>query len=101
MYVLRGNALTVYPSTIEDPIELFYVRYPRTPNWTYSAITNGEPIFNINDPSYQDFEVADSEFYKLVNKICQYCGVQIREAEVVQYMAGQEQISEANEVNKT
>ncbi len=101
VYLMRGNAMAVYPTTITDPIELFYVRYPRTPNWSYSSITNGEPIFNINDPLYQDFEVADSEFYKLVNKICQYCGVQIREAEVVQYMAGQEQISEVNEVNKT
>lgn len=100
-YILRGNSLAVYPTTITSPLELFYVRYPRTPNWTYSNITNGEPIFNISDPLYQDFEVADSEFYKLVIKICQYCGVQIREEQVVQYTTQQEQISEQNEVAKT
>ena len=99
-YVLRGNSITIYPDTgtTGDPVTLFYVRYPRTPNWSYSLITNGEPIFNINDPLYQDFEVPESEFYKLVIKICQYCGVQIREEQVVAYTAQQEQITETKNV---
>ena len=100
-YLMRGNALEVYPTTVDTDLELFYVRYPRVPNWTYLAITNGEPIFNANDPLYQDFEVADSEYYKLVTKILQYCGVQIREADVVQYAVQQEQIIETNDTSKT
>lgn len=102
-YVLRGNAITIYPDTgtTGDAVTVFYARYPRTPNWTYSNITNGEPIFNINDPSYQDFEVAESEYYKLVMKICQYCGVQIREEQVVQYAMAQENITEQNDNTKT
>lgn len=102
-YVLRGNAITIYPDTgtTGDTVTLYYIRWPRTPNWTYSAITNGEPIFNINDPSYQDFEVSESEVYKLIMKICQYCGVQIREEQVVQYTQQQELLTEQNDNAKT
>jgi len=102
-YVLRGNAITIYPDTgtTGDTVTLYYIRWPRTPNWTYSAITNGEPIFNINDPSYQDFEVSESEVYKLIMKIYQYCGVQIREEQVVQYTQQQELLTEQNDNAKT
>jgi hypothetical protein len=102
-YVLRGNAITIYPDTgtTGDDVTIFYIRYPRTPNWTYSNITNGEPIFNINDPSYQDFEVSESEVYKLIMKICQYSGVQIREEQVVQYTMQQEALTEQNDNTKT
>lgn len=90
-YVMHGNHMTVYPSSISAPIEAYYIRYPKTPNWTYIS-TTGEPIFDGSSPLYQDFEISDTESYKLVSKILQYCGVQIRESEVVQYASNQEQI---------
>jgi hypothetical protein len=98
-YVMHGNDISVYPASILDDgaIEIFYIRYPRIPNWTYSTITNSEPIFNQNDPAYQDFEVAETEYVKLALKILQYCGVQIREQEVVTYAAQQEQITHQTE----
>ena len=98
-YVMHGNDISVYPASILDDgaIEMFYIRYPRIPNWTYSTITNSEPIFNQNDPAYQDFEVAETEYVKLALKILQYCGVQIREQEVVTYAAQQEQITHQTE----
>jgi hypothetical protein len=98
-YVMHGNDISVYPASILDDgaIEIFYIRYPRIPNWTYSTITNSEPIFNQNNPAYQDFEVAETEYVKLALKILQYCGVQIREQEVVTYAAQQEQITHQTE----
>jgi hypothetical protein len=98
-YVMHGNDISVYPASILDDgaIEIFYIRYPRIPNWTYNTITNSEPIFNQNDPAYQDFEVAETEYVKLALKILQYCGVQIREQEVVTYAAQQEQITHQTE----
>jgi len=98
-YVMHGNDISVYPASILDDgaIEMFYIRYPRTPNWTYNIIANSEPIFNQNDPAYQDFEVAETEYVKLALKILQYCGVQIREQEVVTYAAQQEQITHQTE----
>jgi len=86
-YTMVGNSIEVYPTTITGTIDCYYARYPKTPMWTYSAFTNGEPIFNSSDPNYQDFEVAYSEFETLVVKILQYAGVQIREADVVAYTA--------------
>lgn len=98
-YVMHGNDISVYPASIlnDGAIEMFYIRYPRTPNWTYNTISNSEPIFNQNDPAYQDFEVAETEYVKLALKILQYCGVQIREQEVVTYAAQQEQITHQTE----
>jgi hypothetical protein len=94
---LDGSGFWVSHIWIPKCIEIFYIRYPRIPNWTYSTITNSEPIFNQNDPAYQDFEVAETEYVKLALKILQYCGVQIREQEVVTYAAQQEQITHQTE----
>lgn len=90
-YVMHGNHINVYPSTISTPIELYYIRYPKTPNWTYNMIGD-IAVFNGSSPQYQDFEIAYSELYKVVIKILEYSGVQIREDQVVQYVSNQEQL---------
>ena len=96
-YVMHGNSIELYPSSIQDNLELFYIRYPKIPNWTYTLISNGQPVFDFSSTLYQDFEVAETEYVKLVLKILQYCGVQIREQEVVTYAAQQEQITHQTE----
>lgn len=88
-YVMQGNQISVYPDTIVDPINLYYVRYPQDPKWTYTVV-DGSPLFNQSANDYQDFELAISDFPKLVVKICQYAGVSIREAEVVQAAKAEE-----------
>ena len=82
-YVMQGNQVAVYPITITDDINIYYVRYPADPKWTYTVV-DGSPLFNQSANDYQDFELAISDFPKLVIKICQYAGVSIREADVVQ-----------------
>ena len=82
-YVLQGDNITVYPNTIINNIETYYVRYPYDPKWTYTVV-NGSPLFNQSANDYQDFELTPSDFPKLVIKICEYAGVSIREQEVVQ-----------------
>lgn len=82
-YVLQGDNITVYPNTIINNIETYYVRYPYDPKWTYTVV-NGSPLFNQSANDYQDFELTVSDFPKLVIKICEYAGVSIREQEVVQ-----------------
>ena len=82
-YVLQGDNLTIYPDTIINNIETYYVRYPYDPKWTYTVV-NGSPLFNQSANDYQDFELTPSDFPKLVIKICEYAGVSIREQEVVQ-----------------
>jgi hypothetical protein len=81
-YVMQGTQVAVYPATITDNINIYYVRYPADPKWTYTVV-NGSPLFNQSANDYQDFELAISDFPKLVVKICEYAGVSIREMDVV------------------
>lgn len=92
-YTQEGGILTVYPDTINLPneVDAQYFRYPKDPKWTYITLVNGEPSFDQSQLDYQDFELPMEDEYKLVIKILQYCGVSIREAEVVQFGLSQEQ----------
>lgn len=80
-YVLQGNDINIYPNTITSGVSTYYVRYPYDPKWTYTMV-NGSPLFNQSAGDYQDFELTDSDFPRLVAKICEYAGVSIRESEV-------------------
>ena len=83
-----GNTITIYPSTITTAgdVTIHYVRYPLTPNWTYTGIgADGDPIFDQSNTDYQDFELPLSDSTTLVFKILQYAGVNIREAEVTTF----------------
>ena len=93
-----GNTITVYPITIRQKgaIQVQYVRYPVTPNWTFTTLVSGEPLFNQAAADYQDFELPISDQTGLVAKICQYIGIEIREADV--YKFGQEEIKEDNQI---
>lgn len=95
-YIQEGNIMTVYPSTINLPneVEAQYFRYPKDPKWTYITIGNGEPVFDQSQPDYQDFEIPAEEEYKLVMKILQYAGVEIREPMPMQFGIAQEQHEE-------
>lgn len=87
------NNITVYPKTIYGygAVNATYFRYPKDPKWTYITLANGEPLFDQSQPDYQDFELPPEEEYKLAVKILQYCGITIREGEVVQFAMAQEQ----------
>jgi len=92
-YVLDGNTVTIYPSTIygSRSIKAQYIRYPRPPKWTYSIIsaTEGTPVFNDGQPDYQDFELPLSDEPTLIAKICQYVGIEIREEDVYDFGSAQ------------
>lgn len=88
-YVQQGTAITMYPETQQD-LSVTYLRYPKEPRWTYLQLAQGEPVFNSNAADYQDFELPNEDEYRLIQKICQYCGLSIREAEVIQYAKNEE-----------
>ena len=92
-----GNTITVYPMTIRQKgaIQVQYVRYPVTPNWTYTTLVSGEPLFNEGAADYQDFELPISDQTGLIAKICQYVGIEIREADVYEF--GKNEIIEDNQ----
>jgi len=74
-YTMENLLATIYPETISKQGQIVgqYIRYPKTPKWTYVTLTNGEPSFDQSQPDYQDFELP------------QYVGISIREAEVYQF----------------
>lgn len=93
-YVQDGTTLTVFPATINlaNEVDAVYFRYPRDPKWTFTTLTNGEPVFNqAPGLGYQDFEVPIEDEIKLVSKILQYAGMSIREIEAVQFGGNEEQ----------
>lgn len=96
-YTAEGNLFQVYPISTTFNIGLLgqlqatYFRYPKDPKWTYLNLVGGEPAFDQSQPDYQDFEMPAEDEYKLVMKILQYCGMSIRENEVVQFGMAQEQ----------
>lgn len=98
-YAIIGSELAMYPIASPTNTNVYfygavradYFRYPKPPKWTFTTLSGGEPVFNQSQPDYQDFELPIEDEYKLVMKICQYSGVSIREAEVVQYAMAQEQ----------
>lgn len=89
VYTHEGNAINVYPTTITANVLCTYVRYPHDPKWTYYVV-GGDPVFNQAASDYQDFELPLVCMPRLIQRIAEYCGVQIREAEVVQYMNSEE-----------
>ena len=93
-YTTEASIMTVYPTTITgaSDISAQYVRYPVAPKWTYRAVLEAQsPVFNESAVDYQDFELPLDNLNDLVIKICQYAGVEIREAMVVQYAQAEEQ----------
>jgi len=92
-YTQTTDRMYVYPSTINTigQVEAAYFRYPKDPKWTYITLLGGEPSFDQSQPDYQDFELPNEDEYKLIVKILQYCGISIRETEVVQFALAQEQ----------
>jgi hypothetical protein len=92
------SVITAYPNSIigYGAVNATYFRYPLAPKWTYITLASGEPLFDQTQLDYQDFELPLEEEYKLAQKILQYCGMTIRETEVVQYTIGQEASRTAN-----
>ena len=92
------NQIQVYPITIATYGEILinYIRYPKTPKWTYSGLLAGEPIFNQSAGDYQDFELPQDDEMNLIVKILEYSGAQIRDRDIAQ-MAKTEEIQEKTE----
>jgi hypothetical protein len=93
-YTQEGSILTVYPATfnLANEIDASYFRYPKDPKWTFTTLTNGEPVFNQSPGlGYQDFEVPVEDEIKLVSKILQYAGMSIRDIEAAQFGGIEEQ----------
>jgi hypothetical protein len=75
--------------------ELFFLRTPKDPKWTFITTVNGDPIYNASATDKQDIELDESLFSKLVIKVLAYSGLSIREEQVMS-AANQEEIKNFN-----
>lgn len=63
---------------------------------TYNTVGEN-PIFNINAPDYQDFELDEDESVNLIVEILKLTGVTIRESEVTQAATTIDQVNTSKE----
>jgi glutathionyl-hydroquinone reductase len=98
-YNLEGSFITIYPAQFNGAtdVQAQYIRYPKTPNWTYLTVANGDPAFNQSNADFQDFELSPDDETSLVFKILQYAGISIRDIQEAQFGAEQEQMEEQKE----
>jgi len=91
-YTQQEPTLSLFPPSINTigAVQCQYIRYPFDPQWTYTTLTGGEPVFNPSNPSYQNFELPIDDEYTLVLKILQFAGMSIRELQAVQFGQGLE-----------
>ena len=70
-YTTENLSSDIFPPTINNPGQVIcqYIRYPFDPQWTYTTLSGGEPVFNQSNPSYQDFELTIDDEPTLIMKI--------------------------------
>ena len=83
VYIGIDGKYKIFPFDSVSKGVITYIRKPKAPKWTYIAVGNG-PLFNPSASDYQDFELPVQFFSDLVIKILSYCGIEIREADVIQ-----------------
>ncbi len=96
VYVKLGDKFKIYPDISEDDVVSLYTKRPSVPKWTYVEV-QGNPLFNPSASDYQDFEIHPSCEMELVIKILSYCGMSIREQEVVQATQSMEVLDKQNQ----
>jgi len=92
-YTQEANNISLHPNSISSMGQVVaqYIRYPKDPNWTFTTISNGDPIFDQSQADYQDFELPLDDGNDLVSKILQYAGISIREGDVFKFGQVEEQ----------
>ncbi len=65
--------------------KLSYIKKPSDPNWAYNTVNNIE-IYNSSDST--QLTLADSTHKEIANRILGYIGVNLREADIIQYSDG-------------
>lgn len=94
VYVRSADIIYIRPLSIQSSVQANYIRKPSDPHWGYTTV-GGDPVYNSTNST--DFEISEEDETELVIKICKYAGLSIREADIVQVTAQQEQMTYAKE----
>jgi hypothetical protein len=96
VYTRVGKNFRVFPSSITTGVEMYYLRTPISPKWTYNTV-GGNPLFNPSLSDYKDFDMHESCFEVLVSKILSYAGISINSQEITNYVDTQTQLEMAKQ----
>lgn len=92
-----GLGFRIFPKVPTSPtgyeLELFYIRTPKTPKWTYTNV-GGNPMYNAGASDKQDIELDESLYSAFITKVLSYCGVSIKEQDVVAIAANTEVVTD-------
>ena len=95
VYWVRNGYMSFLPKVAPNNGEYraYYIIKPEKPNWTYLIdATTQNALYNPNASDHQDFELHVSEEPKLVIKILQLVGVNMKDYNLAQ-LAGQKEVS--------
>jgi hypothetical protein len=97
IYLYEDQKIFVYPRTIQDGINVDYIRRPSSPSWNFtsSAASNYAYIFDAN--SSINFELHQAEQTEVILKILLYAGVVIKDPQIIQAAAAKIQGEEQNQ----
>ena len=83
--VVHSNGFNVYP-TNSAALTVSYLRKPASPKWNYT----GNPAV-YNPTGSQDFETSETTHLEICNRILQFCGLNLKLDEIVQWSEMAEQ----------
>ena len=84
VYTQIGDDFRIFPSVPTGyTTEMFYIRTPKAPKWTYVNV-QGNPVYNGSASDLQNIELNPMMFSKFVVKVLSYCGLSLREEQVLQ-----------------
>ena len=87
--VLRSDGIYIFPNTVSDvvpypitQVDMAYFRYPKDPVFKYIV---GDGYITYDAVNSVECEAPADEHIVLVRMLLSYCGVNLREQEIVQY----------------
>ena len=95
MYWVRNGEIRFLPKFAPNSgiYRAYYIIKPAKPNWTYLIDSNNQTaLYNPTAADHQDFELHPSEEPKLVIKILQLTGVNMKDYNLAQ-LTGQKEAS--------
>ena len=97
--VTRPSATALYPHLHIAPqptsLEVSAVKMPNTVKWAYQVQGNGSYLYD--SANSIDFDLVPDEKSKVILEVLKYCGVLIRDPQIVQAAAQSEAAIEVNE----
>jgi len=96
VFVKYDGKYEVFPDTIQSDVTALYIRKPKTPKWTFIEV-GGNPVYNPSANDFQDIELHPSDETRLIIKILGYCGVTLRDQQVIETAYNREVNKDNNE----